>query len=129
MGVGRNIRLTVHPTRPSLSGAIRITDCLNKPAAAKWKGTSARRRVLTPESEHGLVSIMWPNGLFYAHTVGTFGVASAGQNWDRLASAARRCALKLVGNQKAFLLLFSDEALFLAEDGIFAEDFLIIVFF
>ena len=72
---------------------------------------------------------MGPNGLFYANAVGAFGAVSAGQNWGRLAIAARRWALKLVGKQKVFLLLFSDDALSLAEDETFGEDFLIIVFF
>ena len=87
-GPNRHIRLTMHPARPSLAGAIRIADCLKKPAAAKWGGTSSRRRAITPESEQGPVSIMGPNDLFYANTVGAFGVVSAGRNWDRLASAA-----------------------------------------
>ena len=111
-GDDQNILLTTqHPTRPSLSDAIRIADCLNKPATSKLGGTSAHSRALTPESEHGLVSIMGPNGLFYANTVGTAGVVSAGRNWDRLASAVRRWGLKLVGKRKVFLLLFSDDAL------------------
>ena len=95
-GVSRKILLTTQPTLPSLAGAIRITDFPEKPVAAKWNGTSARRRVLTPESEQGLVSTMGPNDLFYANTVGAFGVVSAGQNWGRLKSAARRWTLKLV---------------------------------
>ena len=56
---------------------------------------------------------MGPNGLFYANTAGAFGVVSAGGNLGRLASAARLWALKLVEN-KDFLLLFPDGALFLA---------------
>ena len=102
----RKIRLTMQPTRPSLAGALMILDVLEKPAASKWGGTPARRRVLTTDSEHGLVSIMGPGGLLYANTVGTFGVVSAGQNWDRLASAVRRWDLKLVDKRKVFLLLF-----------------------
>ena len=96
----------MQPTRPSLADAIRITDCLEKPAADKWDGASSRRRALTPGSEHGLVSTMWPNGSFYANTVGTFGSVSAGRNWGRLASAVHRWALNLVGKQKVLLLLF-----------------------
>ena len=64
-------------------------------------GTSAHRRALTPEPEHGLVSIMGPGGKFYANTVGTVGVVSAGQNWDRLASAVRRWDLKLVEKKES----------------------------
>ena len=101
----------MQPERPSLSDALRITDCLEKPAAAKWDGTSARRRVVTPASERGLVSIMGHRGLFYANAVGNFGAVAAGKNWDRLASAVHRRALKLVGANKVFLLLFSDDAL------------------
>ena len=100
------IRLTMHPTRPSLADAIRIMGAPKKPAAAKWEGTSAHRRVLTPETEPGLVSIMWENGFFYANTVGTSGVVSAGRNWDRLAIAVRRWALKFVGKQKSILITF-----------------------
>ena len=83
-----------------------VLGILENPAAAKIDGMSAHRRVLKPEPGHGIVSIMGPGGKFYANTVGTFGVVSAGQNWDRLASAAHRWALKLVGEQKVYLLLF-----------------------
>ena len=79
-GVIRHIRLTMQPEGRSLAGAIRITDCLGKPAAAKRGGASARRRAIAPESEHGLVSTMGPNGFSYANEVGAFGVVSAGQN-------------------------------------------------
>ena len=82
---------------------------LENPAAAKMNGTSAHRLVLTPEPEHGLVSIMGPDGKFYANTVGTFGVVSAGQNWDRLASAVRRSDLKLVDKKKAYLLFLTTQ--------------------
>ena len=74
------------------------------PAAAKMGGTSAHRRVLTPEPEPGLVSITGPIGKFYANTVGAFGVVSAGRNWGRLASAVQRWDLKLVEEKKAYLL-------------------------
>ena len=94
------------PTRPSLADFLRALGILGNPAAAKMDGTSAHRRVSTPEPEHGLVSIMGPDGKFYANTVGTFGVVSAGQNWDRLASAVRRWALKLFEKKKVYLLLF-----------------------
>ena len=127
-GADQKILLTIQPTRPSLADAIRITDCLEKPAAAKWNGASSHRRVLTPEPGRGLVSTMGPNDLFYSNTVGSFGVVSAGQNWGRLARAIQRGALKLVDKQKVSLLLFSYDALFLAEDEIFEEAFLIIVF-
>ena len=72
---------------------------------------------------------MGPNGSFYANTVGAFGVVSAGQNWDRPASAVRRWALKLVGGKKVTLLLFSGDTLFLPESEILGEAFLAIVFF
>ena len=114
-GANQKIRLTMQPTRPSLSDTQRVLDIPNDPAAEKWDGTSSHRRVITPDSEHGLVSIMGPKGLFYANTVGTFGVDSDGQNWGRLASAAHRWPLKLVGKRKVSLLLFSDDTLFLAE--------------
>ena len=89
-GVHQHIRLTMQPTRPSHADAARIMDCLNEPASEKWAGVSARRQVIAPEPEHGLVSIVGPNGLFYANTVGAFGVVSADRNWDRLASASHR---------------------------------------
>ena len=54
-----------------------------------------------------------------------FGAVSAGQNWDRLAVAVHRCALKLVGEKVARLLLFSGGALFLAGDDISEEFFVI----
>ena len=96
----------MQPTRPGLADCFRVLDILENPTAAKMEGTSARRRILTPETERGLVSIMGPGGKFYANAVGTFGVASAGQNWDRLASAANRRALKLVGGRKCTYYFF-----------------------
>ena len=126
-GVSQHIRLAMQPARPSLADALRITDSLRNPAAAKWDGASSRRRVVTPESARGLVSIMGRSGLYYANTVGAFGVVSACQNLDRLASAVHRRALKLVDAKEVFILLFSDDALFLADDGIFEESFLVII--
>ena len=117
----------MQPARPSLVDDLRITDRLEKPAAAKWGGTSSQRRVITPKPERGLVSIAGPICLFYANTAGNFGVVSAGQNWDRLASAAHRWALKLVDEKEVFRLQFSVGALFLAGDEIFEEPFLIII--
>ena len=96
----------MQPTRPSLADALWVLDILENPAAAKWGGTSPHRRVSTPPSERGLVSIMGTNGMFYANTVGAFGVVSAGRNWGRLASAAHRRASELIDNKKVFLLLF-----------------------
>ena len=111
-GVSRHIRLTMQTTGPSLADCLMALELPGNPAAAKIDGTSAHRRVLTPESEHGLFSIMGPEGNFYANTVGAFGVVSAGRKKDRLASAPRRWALKLVGEEKVYLLLFSDGAIF-----------------
>ena len=77
-----------------------VLDILENPTAAKMEGTSAHRRALTPKTEHGLVSIMAPEGEFYANAVGTFGVSPASRNWDRLASAVRRWSLKPVGEKE-----------------------------
>ena len=66
------------PTRPSLAGATRILNRTNNPAVEKFDGGSAHRRAITPEPEHGLVSIEGPNGLVYSNTVDTFGAGSAG---------------------------------------------------
>ena len=96
----------MQPTRPIPADALRVLDIPNDPAAEKWGGTSSHRRVITPDSEHGLVSIMGPIELLYANTVGASGVVSDGRNWDRLASAVRRWPLELVGKRKVFLLLF-----------------------
>ena len=128
-GVNQQIRLTMQPTRPSLADCLRVLELLEKPAGAKIDGTSAHRRVITPENEHGLVSILGPNGMYYANTVGTFGVVSAGQNWDRLASAVHRWGLKLLGKEKVYVLLFSDDTIFLTENEIFDETFLAFIFF
>ena len=40
--------------------------------------TKAHRAVLAPPEEHGLVTIMGPDGMFDTNTVGAFGVVSAG---------------------------------------------------
>ena len=61
-GAIRNIYLAMQPTGPSLADCVRVLELLEKPDAAKIDGKSANRRALTPEPEHGLVSIMGPNG-------------------------------------------------------------------
>ena len=48
---------------------------------------------------------------FYANTVGALGVVSAGHNWDGLAIAVHRWALKLVAARAVFILLVPGEAL------------------
>ena len=103
-------------TRSSLADCSVVLEILENPAAAKIDGTSAHRLVLTPEPEHGLVSIMGSDGNFYADAVGTFGVVSADRNWGRLASAAHGWALKLDGGRKStYYLFFSADAIFLTE--------------
>ena len=67
---------------------------------------------------------MGPGGNFYANTAGTFGVVSAGRNWGRLASAAHRRDLKLVGGKKVYLLLLMGDASFLTEKRSLVEFFL-----
>ena len=51
---------------------------LKFPIGAKFDGARAHRTAITPALERGLVSIMGPNGLFYANTVGAVGSVSAG---------------------------------------------------
>ena len=126
-GVNQQIRLTMQPARPSFADALRIADRLRQPASAKWGGAYARRRVMAPESVHGLVSIMGTNGLYNANAVGTFGAPSAGQNWDRPAGAVHRWVIKLVDTKEVFIVLFSGDALFLEGDEIFEESFLVII--
>ena len=121
------MRLTMQPTRPSLADAMRILDRLHEPVEAKFDAGSAHRMVLAMKPERGLVSIVGPNGLFYANAVGAFGAGSAGRNWDSLASAVHRWALKLVDNNE-FSLLFSDGALVLAESEIFEDPFFLVIF-
>ena len=101
-----------------------ILDRVSDPAEAQWGGRSTNRRAITPGPGRGLVAIVGPDGLFYANTVGAFGAASAGRNWDRLASAVHMWGLKLVENNSLFMLLFPDGELFLAGSGIFEESFL-----
>ena len=86
----------MQPTRHSLADAVGIMDRLNDLAESKWGGQSFHRHVIKPAPGHGLVSIMFTDGLFYANTVGNFGSAAAGQNWDSRAIAFHRWALKLV---------------------------------
>ena len=85
--------------------------------------------VSVPPDEHWLVAIMAPVGIFYANAVGAFGVISAGQNLGRLAIAAHRRALSLVGNKKFFALLLSFDALFFGRNEIRGESFVPAVFF
>ena len=117
-GADQHIHLTMQPTGPSHSGAMRILGRLKIPVAAQIEAASARRRVLTPIPAHGLVSIMGPIGLYYANTVGNVGEVSGGQNWDRLASAAHRRELNCVDDAELCLLLFSGDALVLGESEI-----------
>ena len=70
---------------------------------------------------------MGPSGLFYANSVGTFGVVSAGRNWYRLSSAAHRWAIKHVENSEFSLLLFPDDALVLEESEIFEESLIVVI--
>ena len=122
-GAYQHIRLTMQPTRPRLSGDMRILGRLKVPVAAKFNASSARRRVLTPKQERGLVLILGADGLLCAGAVGTFGAVSAGRKWDRLARAAHRRDLKLFGRDGFFLMLFSDGALVLPGSGISEEPF------
>ena len=62
-GVDQKIRLTTQPTRPSLSDFLRVLDLLENPAGAKIDEKPAHRRAITPKNEHGLVSIMDPDGM------------------------------------------------------------------
>ena len=96
----QHIHIAMQPTRPSLSDAMRILNRLNDPAKDKSDGRQSHRAVLTPKPERGLVSIVGPNGLFYANAVGTIGVVPAGHTWGRLASAPRRWGVNLFDNNE-----------------------------
>ena len=122
-GVGQHIHLTMQPTWPSRADSLRILNRLNDHAEAKFDGCSAHRMALTPKPGRGMVSIVGPNGLLYANAVGAFGSVSAGRNWGLLASSPHRWALMLVGGNEFLLLLFSDDALVLAENEICGESF------
>ena len=124
-GANRHIHLTMQPTRPSLEDAMRILGLLKDPAAEKYDGKSAHRMAITPKPEHGSAAIMGAIGLFYANAVGTSGAVSAGRDWDRLSSAAHRWGLKLVDDKGFPMLLFSDDALVLAERALFEESLLV----
>ena len=60
---------------------------------------NAPQMALSHPEDLGLVAIVGPKALSYANAVGTCGVSPVGQNWDRLASAARRMALAMVGDR------------------------------
>ena len=92
----QHTRLTMQLTGPSLSDAMRIIGGLGNQVGAKFDGGQSHRRAIAPEEERGLVATLVRNCLFYANAVGTFGVASAGGNRDRLASAAHRWAMEIV---------------------------------
>ena len=87
-GAIRHIRLAIPPTRPSLAESTRVIKGLKNPASAKFDGWQAHRRALTPAKEHGLVSTMGPNGLFYASAVGAFGAVHDG---GKLGPTSERC--------------------------------------
>ena len=123
----RHIHLTKQPARPSLAEAMRILNLLNSPTESKFAGGSVRRMVLTPKAEHTLVSIVGPNSLYFANTVGEFGSVSVGRNWDRLPSASHWWDLKLAEEWNS-LLLFSYGALVLAESEISEVPWLVVIF-
>ena len=54
---------------------------------------------------------------------------SAGENWDRLESAAHRRAWRLVGANDSPMLLFPDDALVLSEREIYDEALLAVIIF
>ena len=78
-----------------------IPEYLENPTGGGFDAGEAHRADFAPPDEHGLVSIMGPIGILYDNIIGTSGVASAGQNWDRLDSAARRWGIPLA-EDKAF---------------------------
>ena len=68
-------------------------------------------------AEQALITLQVKENQHYVNTVGTFGVASAGQNWDRAASAVHRFALSLCLRLPLFLFLFVDDTFMLCEKG------------
>ena len=68
----------MQPARPGFPDAMRIVDASKRPIGAKFDGCNAHRMAIVPGNERGLVSTMPPYGLFYANTVCTYEVASAG---------------------------------------------------
>ena len=94
---------------------MRIIDDFKSPGGAKFDGGKAHRGIIAADGR-GLVSTMGPNCIFYANNVGNFSAASEGRNWDRLASAAHRWAMKLVDNSDFRMLLFPRATLVLAEE-------------
>ena len=114
-GVNQGVKLTMIPTRPCLADVLRILDFVHDPVSVKWDAANAHRNILVPETEWGLVSICLEDDEFYVNTVGTFGVASAGQNWDRVASFVHRSCLRMLGKEAVFLFLFSDDTILVCE--------------
>ena len=111
-GANQKIHLTMQQTRPSHADFLRALGILENPADAKMGGTSARRRVLTPEPEQGLVSIMGPDGEFYDNAVRTFGVVSSGQNWGPSRKRGSKMGFKLAERKKVYVL-FPGGAIFI----------------
>ena len=79
----------MHPARAGLADATRNLDFFGNPIGAKFDGRKARHMSIAHENEHGLVSITWPGGLFYANTVGNSGSASV---WGKLGPPSERGA-------------------------------------
>ena len=123
MGGDQHIHLTMHPARPSLADAIRISDGLKYPVGAKFDEGQAHRRAMAPEAGRGLVSIVGASGLFYSNAVGALGVVSEGRNWGLLAIASHRRPLGLVDKNDFAALLFPYGDMALSESGIADESF------
>ena len=114
-GVNQEINLTMAPTRPGLVDVLRVLEFFVDPVSIKWDASSAHRNILVPFDEWGLVTICLEETKFFVNTVGTFGVASAGQNWDRVAAFVHRSCLRLLGTKKLFMFLFSDDTFLICE--------------
>ena len=114
-GVNQNIALSMAPKRPGLVDALRAVALLKQPSFVKWDAAHAHRCILTPRSEWGRVTIQDSSNAFFVNKVGTFGVSSAGQNWDRLASACHRWILHLLAGENIFAFIFSDDTLLVGE--------------
>ena len=89
----------MHPTRPGLADAMRIPNVSKRPIGAKFDVRKALRRAIAPENEHGLVSIIGPNGLLYANTFGNSGAIFVGSLNLFMWSEIQFLALRLIGTQ------------------------------
>ena len=118
-GVGINGRIKVldyvaHPGSIDVQGALRYCQDSGLPYYGVTADVSeAHRQVRVRQQDVGYQACqLEPGGLVYLNLVGTYGVASAGYWWSRLAACLVRLVHAVMGDLPLWIFLYSDDWLF-----------------